>query len=90
MRLERAQRQGSDIFWRLFQRSPISEVFFALQKLAWPFFTILLLNGDGGWRQRQLPGSQTAKARPDHRVQSRRKGQAAAFSIELEFDHKNL
>ena len=90
MRLEREQRQGSDIFWHLFQRSPISEVFFSLQKLAWPLFTILLVNGDGDRRQGQLPGSQTAKARPDHRVQSLRKGHWAVFSIELEFDHKNL
>jgi len=33
-------------------------------------------NWDGTWGQGQLPDVQTAKARPDYRVQSLRKGHA--------------
>jgi len=90
MRLEREQRQVWDIFWRPFQRSPISEVSFSLQKLAWPLFTILLSTDDGARRQGQLPGRQTPKARPDYRVRSHTGDIAAMYSIETEFDHENI
>ena len=56
----------------------------------WPRLTVLLLNGDRGRRRGQLPGSQTAKARPGYRVQSLRKGLGHRASIESVFDDRNL
>ena len=41
----RERHQGWDIFWRLFPRSPISEVFFSQRLLVWPLWMILLLEG---------------------------------------------
>ena len=35
---------------------------------------VLARHFNGTWRQGQLPSGQTAKARPDYRVQSLRKG----------------
>jgi hypothetical protein len=40
----------------------------------------------GTWRQGQLPNGQTAKARPDYRVQSLHKGHGRIGSIESKHD----
>jgi hypothetical protein len=42
------------------------------------------------WRQGQLPSGQTAKVRPDYRVQSLRKGHDRQDSIELKTDRNDI
>ena len=47
---------------------------------------ILTRRFTGTWRQGQLPSGQTAKARPDYRVQSLHKGHNRVCSIESKHD----
>jgi len=47
MHLVHETHRGSDIFWRLFLRRPISEVSFSQQSLIWPSLITLLIEGRG-------------------------------------------